>query len=244
MGDPPAVLAQGHEVALVPRVDVEGDLEALRARGIVTTARVSEARSLTPLVAPLISPYTRGEGTPIRTMPTLADLLTPCADGEVTFSFVQESEWQRFATLIGQPEWGEYFRGYQTRRENWEAIVELAAPWLNIRGKREIFDLCQAARVPCGMVQQPADVLAHEQLAFRQFFQTLDTPSVGKTVIAPGLPWQSRCSVACPRAEQWCPPRPLVHILSGTYSCHCPDNACLNLEASGQPLDVPPSLPS
>jgi crotonobetainyl-CoA:carnitine CoA-transferase CaiB-like acyl-CoA transferase len=125
-------------------------------------------------------------------MPTLADLLTPCADGEVTFSFVQESEWQRFATLIGQPEWGEYFRGYQTRRENWEAIVELAAPWLNIRGKREIFDLCQAARVPCGMVQQPADVLANEQLAFRQFFQTLDTPSVGKTVIAPGLPWQSR----------------------------------------------------
>jgi crotonobetainyl-CoA:carnitine CoA-transferase CaiB-like acyl-CoA transferase len=165
-------------------------LERLARAGQVRTARVSEIETLFPMLAPMLSPYLLGEGLPARNMAGPADLLSPCKDGEVTFSFVQESEWQRFAALVGRPEWGEIFAGYTTRRENWHAIVEMLADWLSARTKREIFDACQAARVPCGMVLRASDVLANEQVRGRAFLRPVHLSSLGRTCDLPGLPWR------------------------------------------------------
>lgn len=120
------------------------------------------------------------------------DAILPCADGYVTIDTPQRRQWQRFLEMLGNPEWAldpRFARPLEMTGEYADEVEAHLAPWLMARTKQQIFEECRANRVPAAPVNSIAEVVAHEQLDFRDYFVRLYHPKAGEQTY-PGAPYK------------------------------------------------------
>ncbi len=114
-----------------------------------------------------------------------------CKDGYVFLYAFEEHQWQGLVKAMGSPDWAQdpIFQLPSWERAAYgQEILALMEPWLFSHTKEEIFEACQANRVPSGPVYDAKDLLEHPHLAARGFFSVADHPAVGRTTI-PGRPF-------------------------------------------------------
>ncbi|MEB3223883.1 MAG: CoA transferase [Candidatus Sericytochromatia bacterium] len=128
-----------------------------------------------------------------------------CADGHLNVAVGNEGLWRRFAEALGHPEWLEDAR-FRTnaerlghRAELGAAIEAVFATW----PQTEALARLQRAGVPCGPIQDLAQVFADPHVVSQGLVLELEHPSVG-TVRAPGPPYRLSAAAAGPHRP---PPR-------------------------------------
>ena len=112
----------------------------------------------------------------------------PCKDGWVWFF---PFRWDpTFFVLIDRPELIDHedFADRQSWADNRDKLVVLLTEWCADKTKDEIFRAGQELRVPVTPVNNGADLLASSQLEQRKWFQHVEHPSAGRTVM-PGFPY-------------------------------------------------------
>jgi crotonobetainyl-CoA:carnitine CoA-transferase CaiB-like acyl-CoA transferase len=114
-----------------------------------------------------------------------------CKDGKLFVICVEEDQWQRFAELMGNPDWAtlEIFEDRVVRGQNHDALVpflqEFAAEWT----VADLYKAGQERRICMAPVNTMADLLASEHLKARQFFTEISHQVAG-TLHYPGAPFK------------------------------------------------------
>ncbi len=112
----------------------------------------------------------------------------PCMDGWVWFF---PFRWDpTFFVLIDRPELIDHedFADRQSWSDNRDKLVALLTEWCADKTKDEIFRAGQELRVPVTPVNDAADLLNSAQLRDREWFQHVNHPTAGRTVM-PGFPY-------------------------------------------------------
>jgi crotonobetainyl-CoA:carnitine CoA-transferase CaiB-like acyl-CoA transferase len=113
-----------------------------------------------------------------------------CRDGHVQLSGMRDEHWER---LIAMPE-GEAFAEERfataaLRAANQAELGVSLAQWCAARPRTEVVRVLALAGCPIGPYANPDDLLASEQLAHREFFQTVEHESAGPLTL-PGAPYR------------------------------------------------------
>jgi crotonobetainyl-CoA:carnitine CoA-transferase CaiB-like acyl-CoA transferase len=115
----------------------------------------------------------------------------PCRgeDRWCVISIESDSQWQVFVRVIGREELlhDERFTTLQERSKHQCELDSLIAAWTQDRDCYEVMNLLQQHGVPCGVVQNGADLLGDEQLRARHFIIDRENPRLGR-IILPGFP--------------------------------------------------------
>jgi len=116
-------------------------------------------------------------------------ILYPCKDGYVCIW--AGPHWEKMVEMIGNPDWAqvELFKDEATRNEHMEDINKLVVLWTMKYTAEEIDQAGIAYGVPVSPVRSVKDLVADEQLAFRDFFVDIDHPETGKLKY-PGAPYK------------------------------------------------------
>jgi CoA:oxalate CoA-transferase len=88
--------------------------------------------------------------------------------------------WERLLALMRRPELARdpRFASSLARRSNWRALREIITAWLDTFASADAaLAALTEARIPCAPVLRPAEVIAQEHLAARQFFPVLPHPA-------------------------------------------------------------------
>jgi crotonobetainyl-CoA:carnitine CoA-transferase CaiB-like acyl-CoA transferase len=88
--------------------------------------------------------------------------------------------WERLLVLMKRPDLGRdpRFTSSLARRSNWRALRQIITAWLDtFPGCDDALAALSEARIPCAPVLRPAEVIAQEHLAVRQFFPVLPHPA-------------------------------------------------------------------
>ena len=117
--------------------------------------------------------------------------LLPCRDGYAAISPRENSQWERWVTIMGNPVWAneERFATQIGRNDNEKELWEHMSEWTKTRSKFEVARVCQEKRVPCFPVNTIEDLLADDHLNQREFFLTLNHPIAGEFDY-PGFPYK------------------------------------------------------
>ena len=112
-----------------------------------------------------------------------------CADGWVYVNIVP-TFWDAFTVFLEQPELlvDDRFKGNDKRMANRDALHALVAEALAPRSRADIAERAEACRIPLGVVQSFAEVLADPHLAGRSVWQDLEAAQ--GTVRSPRPAWQ------------------------------------------------------
>ncbi len=114
----------------------------------------------------------------------------PCRDGYVCIDAPQLEQYQRFLSLLGDPDWIDNPR-YRDRRAMSDQYPEeaesLIAPWFMEHDKEDILQLCLENRIPCAPVLTMDEALETPQLQSREWFREVEHPHAG-TLRYPGPP--------------------------------------------------------
>ena len=135
--------------------------------------------------------YTGEKPTRMKGDVTLAPQhVVPCKDGYIQLSCGEEAHWQKFLSVIGNPQWGnrEIFKDRFERGRNWETLLPLITESLREWGKKEITEAGQKAGVPITPVNTAGDIFKDRHLAERGFFCEVDLPPSGRLKM-PGRPF-------------------------------------------------------
>jgi crotonobetainyl-CoA:carnitine CoA-transferase CaiB-like acyl-CoA transferase len=115
----------------------------------------------------------------------------PCRgeDRWCVISVESDAQWQALAATIGREDLGadERFMTLQARLERREELDALMTAWTGERDCYEVMNVMQQSGVPCGVVQNGADLVADVQLGARNFIVGKDNPRLGR-IILPGFP--------------------------------------------------------
>jgi crotonobetainyl-CoA:carnitine CoA-transferase CaiB-like acyl-CoA transferase len=128
----------------------------------------------------------------------------PCADGQMILASANQSQFVALCRAIGRPEWAseERFRNNEARMRHRDELHALLAGVFRSRSGAEWEDMLFAAGVPCGPINDYAQVLAHPQAQYRG--ARIETPhALG--VRAPGVASPMRFS-ATPVEYRRAPP--------------------------------------
>ena len=114
-----------------------------------------------------------------------------CNDGYVAISPREDSQWERWLELMGNPHWAddERFATRENRQTNVSALWELLTEWSLPRSKFDIARSGQEKRIPCFPVNTIEDLLADEHLGYREFFVEIAHYDAG-ILLHPGLPYK------------------------------------------------------
>ena len=120
-----------------------------------------------------------------------------CADGWVYINIVP-TFWDAFGVFLEMPELlvDERFVGNEKRMLNRDALHDLIAQALASRDKAEIQRRAEECRIPLGVVQSFADVLADRHLGERDVWQHIEGADV--SVRSPRPPWRIHGEGAVP----------------------------------------------
>lgn len=101
-----------------------------------------------------------------------------------------DAQWRSLAAAIGRPELADdsRFLNVEDRLRNRDELDALIAEWTRTRDRHEIMRLLQAEGIPCGAVQNGADLVENDpHLQARGFLGTHDNPRFGRLTL-PCLP--------------------------------------------------------
>jgi crotonobetainyl-CoA:carnitine CoA-transferase CaiB-like acyl-CoA transferase len=100
-----------------------------------------------------------------------------------------EGQWRSLARALGRPELAEEprFQGFERRRQHAEELNALIQTWTRDKECFDAMAALQKAGVPCGVVQNGADLIADGHLKARGFLVEQDNQRVGRVVL-PGFP--------------------------------------------------------
>ena len=122
-----------------------------------------------------------------------------CADGVVALSPSSPDQLERMLVLLGRSELLDdtRFATNVARMANAAAFDEEVAGWFLERTRAEVAAACQEFRVPCAGALEVDEVLAHEQLIARGFWQHSHHPVAGDLLLPAG---PFRMGLAFPKA--------------------------------------------
>lgn len=114
-----------------------------------------------------------------------------CADGTVAVAPSTEEQLERMLLLIGREDLlsDPRFNTNYLRVQNADTFDEEVAPWFLERTRKEITEACQAFRVPVAPAYEIDEVLQHEQLIARGYWQTEEHPVAGELTVS-GAPFR------------------------------------------------------
>jgi CoA:oxalate CoA-transferase len=115
--------------------------------------------------------------------------LYPCKDGYVVIWI--GPHYHLVVKMMGDPEWSkeEMFANPILRSNYIIELNQLIAAWTIEHTAGEINALALSHGVPCSLVRSVKDLIADEQLAFREFWREIDHPVAGK-IKYPGAPFR------------------------------------------------------
>ncbi|MGD0779274.1 MAG: CoA transferase [Dehalococcoidales bacterium] len=115
--------------------------------------------------------------------------LYSCKDGYVCIWI--GPHWQKLVTMMGNPDWTqvELFNNPATRAEHQEDCNKLIELWTREYTMAEIDRMGIVHDVPLSPVRNVKELVADEQLAYRNFFVEIDHPQAGKLKY-PGAPYK------------------------------------------------------
>ena len=133
------------------------------------------------------------------TQPTLVTL--PCRDGYLGIHAALYHQWVGLCHAIGHPEMleDERLSDPLQRMQNTDLLDSYLVPWLAERGRWEAYHELQAARIPCAPIPSAEEVLGSPQLAAREAFRTVVSPS-GRSLRVPGPPARVAAVAPSPRS--------------------------------------------
>jgi crotonobetainyl-CoA:carnitine CoA-transferase CaiB-like acyl-CoA transferase len=131
-------------------------------------------------------------------------ILYPCKDGFVCLWI--GPHWNKLVEMMGKPDWTqmEIFKTPMGRAEHVEDFDRLVSLWTMEYTTDEIDKAAIAHGVPCSPVRSVKDVIADEQLAYREYFVEIDHPQAGVQKF-PGAPYKLSAT-----PWQICRPAPLL----------------------------------
>jgi crotonobetainyl-CoA:carnitine CoA-transferase CaiB-like acyl-CoA transferase len=170
---------------------------------------VSEQECMTAILEGTLVQYTYAgrEATRLGRYSYGPRAILPCADGWLHTNLAEDSQWQRFVELMGNPEWTreDIFKDRFARGANCDALEPLLADWTRNWKMLDLYLAAQAKHIPVAPVNRASDVYSDPHLRARNFFGRLPLPdSKTQTVEAPTVPFKStttgwRLSRAAPR---------------------------------------------
>ncbi len=113
-----------------------------------------------------------------------------------------EEQWRALAGALGRPELAEdpRFSSFPARKAHEDELDRLLEAWTRERDAHEIMALLQNVGVPCGVVQNGADLVQDPHLQARGFLVEQENLRVGR-VILPGFPLRFANSSTRPNWE-------------------------------------------
>ena len=113
-----------------------------------------------------------------------------------------EEQLQALARGLGRPELAvdPRYSSFSARKVRQDELDRLIEEWTRERDAYQVMDRLQGLGVPCGVVQNGADLVEDEHLRARGFIVPQDNPRVGRVTL-PGFPLRfAHCTVE-PRWE-------------------------------------------
>ena len=131
------------------------------------------------------------EGSSIGGMVSAIGGVLKCNDGYVAISPREDSQWERWLELMGNPHWAddERFATRENRQTNVSELWDLLTEWSLPRSKFDIARSGQEKRIPCFPVNTIEDLLVDEHLDSREFFVEISHSDAG-ILLHPGLPYK------------------------------------------------------
>jgi crotonobetainyl-CoA:carnitine CoA-transferase CaiB-like acyl-CoA transferase len=103
-------------------------------------------------------------------------------DGWILCQVIGKPLYERWAKLMGEPEWltDPRFQDDISRGDNGAVISERMQRWCATRTSTEVIETLGSASIPCGPVLSPQQTLDHPQVAAMEILQPLDFPGLPK----------------------------------------------------------------
>ncbi len=115
----------------------------------------------------------------------------PTRDGWILVQVVGDQLFERWARLMGEPEWREdpRFASDEQRGVHGEALSERTRRWAAERTTAQALAELAEARIPCGEVLTPRRTLANEHVLAREYLKPIDYPGLPKPAMLADTPF-------------------------------------------------------
>jgi crotonobetainyl-CoA:carnitine CoA-transferase CaiB-like acyl-CoA transferase len=128
-----------------------------------------------------------GQDSPPEPLGSAHRMLAPyqavrCADGYITLGAASDSSFQRLCAVLGHPEWVSEpdFADNSRRVRNRAALVERIEAITTREPRDRWVERLDAARVPCGPLNNYAEAFADPQVRARNMIVDIDHPTLGQ----------------------------------------------------------------
>jgi crotonobetainyl-CoA:carnitine CoA-transferase CaiB-like acyl-CoA transferase len=199
----------GHSVADITAgmFAVIAILMALRHRDRTGAGQFVDVSMFDSLISAMTSNYMTyfGSGNVPQPLGTSFTTIVPyrvfsAADQEFSIAVASDKLWAALCKAIGQPELKSHpdYATNATRVKNRQRLEEILDAKFRMRPAREWLDKLGREGIPCSLVMNLADVLAHPQSTFRGMFPTIEHPTAGahKVTGSPIKMSESPCNTA------------------------------------------------
>lgn len=107
-------------------------------------------------------------------------------DGWVFISGVSDGIWRRLLRILGREDLGKdpRFKSDTARYLNRDLLRPVVAQWVGQRRVSEAIEALEKGRVPCGRVNNSAEMVADPQVQARQMLIEVEQPGIGKVPVA------------------------------------------------------------
>lgn len=115
-------------------------------------------------------------------------------DGWLFIYTVGNSTWQRFLKVIGREDLGRdpRFKDDMTRWQSRDVLDPIVSEWVSRYTIKEVLDLLEKARVPCGPVNNIANIVDNPHVKAREMIVDIDFPGSGLVPLSGIVPKLSR----------------------------------------------------